>query len=94
MLCFFAELTSEVRTTCKGWEKVAKRHEAWDLFYYAIGACVSSLIGIERLNWDRPPPFAAPWDENPLVIDSEAEVAFEHREFKQFNFAEFGRKMG
>lgn len=94
MLWFFAELTSEVRTPGKGWEKVAKRNEAWDLFYYAIGACVSSLIGIERLNWDRPPPFASDWDNNPLVIDAEAEVAYERRDTKQFNFAEFGRKMG
>jgi phage terminase large subunit GpA-like protein len=94
MSWFFAELTSEVRVPGKGWEKVAKRNEAWDLFYYAIGACVSSLIGIERLNWDRPPPFAADWDDNPLVIEPEAEVAFERREFKQFNFAEFGRQMG
>jgi phage terminase large subunit GpA-like protein len=94
MLWFFAELTSEVRTPGKGWEKVAKRNEAWDLFYYAIGACVSSLIGIERLNWDRPPPFASDWDTNPLVIDAEAEGPYERREIKKFNFADFGRKMG
>lgn len=94
MLWFFAELTSEIREPGKGWKKIAKRNEAWDLFYYAIGACVSSLIGIERLNWDRPPPFAADWDDNPLVISAEAEVAFEHRDTKQFDFADFGRKMG
>lgn len=94
MTWFFAELTSEVRTPGKGWEKVAKRNEAWDLFYYAIGACVSSLIGIERLNWDRPPPFASDWDTNPLVIGAEAEVAFERRDTKRFDFANFGRKMG
>lgn len=94
MSWFFAELTSEMRVPGEGWKKIAKRNEAWDLFYYAIGACVSSLIGIDRLNWDRPPPFAADWDDNPLVIASDAEVAFERRETKQFNFAEFGRKMG
>jgi len=93
MLWFFAELTSEVRTPGKGWEKVSRRNEAWDLFYYAIGACLSSLIGIDRLNWDRPPPFAADWDENPLVIAADAEVAF-GRQTKQFNFADFGRNMG
>lgn len=91
---FFSELTSEVRVPGKGWEKVQRRNEAWDLFYYAIGACVSSLIGIDKLNWDRPPPFAADWDDNPLVIEADAEAAFEHRERKQFNFADFGRKMG
>lgn len=91
---FFAELTSEVRIPGKGWDKVAKRNEAWDLFYYAIGACISSLIGIDKVNWDRPPSFATDWDENPLVIEAEAEVAFEHRESRPFNFAEFGKKMG
>jgi phage terminase large subunit GpA-like protein len=90
----FAELTSEVRTPGKGWEKVARRNEAWDLFYYAIGACVSSLIGIDKVNWDRPPPFAADWDDNPLVIDEEAEAAFEHRDTTKFDFAKFGRSMG
>lgn len=90
----FAELTSEVRVPGKGWEKVAKRNEAWDLFYYAIGACVSSLIGIDKVNWNSPPPFASDWDDNPLVIPPEAESAFEHREVKPFNFADFGRKMG
>lgn len=94
MLWIFSELTSEVRIPGKGWEKVKKRNEAWDLFYYAIGACVSSLIGIDRLNWDRPPPFAAEWDSNPLVISPDAEVAYEHRETKKFDFAAFGKKMG
>lgn len=94
MRWFFAELTSEARIPGKGWEKVAKRNEAWDLFYYCIGACVSSLIGIDKVNWDRPPPFAADWDDNPLVIEPDAVGAFEHRERKQFNFAELGKKMG
>jgi phage terminase large subunit GpA-like protein len=93
MLWFFAELTSETRLPGKGWEKVAKRNEAWDLFYYAIGACVSSLVGIERVNWDNPPPFAADWDNNPLVIEPEAKVAYEHTN-KKFDFASFGRNMG
>lgn len=94
MTWFFSELTSEARIPNKGWEKVAKRNEAWDLFYYAIGACVSSLIGIENINWDKPPSFAADWDTNPLVISPEAATPFQHRENKQFDFAAFGRNMG
>lgn len=90
----FSELTSESRVPGKGWVKQAKRNEAWDLFYYCIGACVSSLIGIDKVNWDRPPPFAADWDDNPLVIHPEAERAYEHRPTKRFNFADFGKKMG
>lgn len=94
MLWFFAELTSEIRVPTEGWKKVNKRNEAWDLFYYAIGACLSSLIGIDRINWDRPPPFASDWDDNPLVISPDEEVAFENKQSKRFNFAEFGRKIG
>ena len=94
MTWFFAELTSEARIANKGWEKVAKRNEAWDLFYYAIGACVSSLIGIEHINWDKPPSFAADWDTNPLVISPEAATPFQHKETKQFDFAAFGKNMG
>jgi len=94
MRWFFAELTSETRMPGKGWEKTSKRNEAWDLFYYAIGACISSLIGIDKVNWGRPPPFAADWDDNPLVISAEAETAYENREKPKFNFADFGRKIG
>lgn len=94
MRWLFAELTSEVRVPGKGWQKIAKRNEAWDLFYYAIGACVSSLIGIDKVNWAKPPPFAADWDDNPLIIAADADSPYEHRERKQFNFADFGRKMG
>lgn len=94
MLWLFEELTSEVRMPGKGWTKVRKRNEAWDLFYYAIGACLSSLIGIERLNWDKPPPFAAEWEDNPLVIAPEATAPFERTEQKQYDFAKFGRSMG
>lgn len=94
MRWLFSELTSEVRIPGEGWQKIAKRNEAWDLFYYSIGACVSSLIGIDVVNWDRPPLFAADWDSNPLVIEAGTEKAYEYTERKQFNFADFGRKMG
>lgn len=94
MSWFFAELTSEARIPGKGWQKVGKRNEAWDLFYYAIGACVSSLIGIERLNWDKPPPFAAEWDKNPFVIQPEASGAFEGAATKKFDFAALGKNLG
>lgn len=92
MQWLFAELTSEVRTPGKGWEKVLKRNEAWDLFYYAIGTCVSSLIGIDGVNWDKPPAFAADWDHNPLVIAMEDEVAFQHK--PKFDFAKLGKNLG
>lgn len=92
MSWFFAEMTSETREPGKGWEKVARRNEAWDLFYYAIGACASSLLNVEKLPWDNPPAFALPWDSNPLVISAEADAVFEDR--SEFDWASFGKAMG
>jgi phage terminase large subunit GpA-like protein len=94
MTWFFAELTSETREPNKGWIKTSRRNEAWDLLYYAIGGCVSSLLSVERINWDKPPPWADDWDENPLVILPEADEAFEHNRNDRFDFAALGRSMG
>lgn len=92
MSWFFAELTSEMREPGKGWVKVAKRNEAWDLFYYCIGACASSLLSVEKLDWSNPPLFAAPPDVNPLVIATESEVSFDNR--AQVDWTALGRQMG
>lgn len=92
MSWFFSELTSEMREPGKGWIKVARRNEAWDLFYYCIGACASSLLNVEKLDWGNPPPFAAEWDSNPLVISANDNEAFEHR--SNFDWGAFGRNMG
>lgn len=89
---FFLEMTSETRIPGKGWEKVAKRNEAWDLFYYCIGACASSLLNVEKLDWDNPPAFALPWDDNPLVTKADEAGSFGDR--SDFDWKAFGQKMG
>jgi phage terminase large subunit GpA-like protein len=67
----FVELCGEVRTI-KGWE-VAKggrrRNEAWDLTYYTLGLCCSSVLNVERLDWTsgRVPAWADVFGRNPLV---------------------------
>lgn len=93
MTWFFSELTSETRIPGKGWEKVARRNEAWDLFYYAIGACVSSLLNVEKLDWDNPPAWAQPWETNPLVLAPERHMAFEDTR-PDFDWGAFGKAMG
>ncbi len=93
MTFFFEEMTSEARVTGKGWQKLVPRNEAWDLFYYAIGACASTLLNVEKVDWSNPPAFAKPWDENPFVISAEAKRAFEGRA-STYDFAAFGRSMG
>lgn len=64
---WFDEIASEVRTD-KGWMTVKKgvRNEAFDLLAYAHAVALE--LGIERINWSRPPAWAAPWDENPEII--------------------------
>lgn len=91
---FFDELTSETRTE-KGWIKTGKQNEAWDLFYYGIGACVSSLLNLEKVDWNNPPSWAGSWDKNPLVIAPEKESPFERPAgiSTSFDFASMGRAL-
>lgn len=72
----YSQLTSEVRTA-KGWEKPSNRtrNEAFDLFYYAIGVCLTNVINVERMDWDKPPRWAAEWNRNELVIAEGATVS-------------------
>lgn len=62
---FYAELTAESRTA-RGWENLAKRrNEAFDLCGYAEGMAL--WLKVPAINWTAPPPWAAPWDDNPDV---------------------------
>ncbi len=89
---FFAELTAENRTD-KGWvNPQSRRNEAWDLLYYAIGACVSALLNLERVDWENPPLWLTPHDSNPLVIAAEREEAFA-APTTQHDFAALGRAL-
>jgi phage terminase large subunit GpA-like protein len=78
---FYSQLTNEIRTP-KGWEKIgSRRNEVFDLTAYAIGLVYRPLesnefpwpnIQLHRINWNKPPAWAAPWDENELVFDTVA----------------------
>ena len=50
------------------WNKIGP-NEAIDLYGYAYAACVR--LGADRMDWAAPRPWAAPWDENPEVLDGE-----------------------
>jgi phage terminase large subunit GpA-like protein len=92
MRWFYSEMTSEIRTP-KGWERVLKRNEAWDLFYYAIGACASPYLNIERIDWNNPPPWADTWDRNPLIIEpNESKAPFEDQ--STFDWSALGKNLG
>lgn len=89
---FFAELTAEIRSD-KGWINPNKRrNEAWDLLYYTIGAAVSPLLSIEKVDWENPPLWLGPIDGNPLVFAAEREQAFA-APTARVDFAELGRNL-
>lgn len=68
---FYSELCAEQRTPA-GWiNPPHQRNEAWDLSYYAIGICVSTLIKIEVIDWGSPPAWAETWDKNALVTTAD-----------------------
>ena len=72
---FYEELTVEVRTD-QGWEQPPGKHnESFDLFCYADAALKAKMIEAKlfSINWDNPPGWAAEWDSNVLVVDSDRE---------------------
>lgn len=90
---FYSELCAEIRTP-KGWANASgERNEAWDLSYYCIGLCVSELLGVERLDWDSPPGWAAEWDNNDLVSAADEAPRFAHTIQSGYDFAQFAKSL-
>lgn len=64
---FYDELVAEDRGADGTWEKVSERNEAFDLMAYARVGLVQ--LKADRItDWDNPPSWALPLDENPEVI--------------------------
>lgn len=94
---FYKELCSEHKVKGK-WEKKEtgkrRRNEAWDLLYYCIGGCVSSLIGVENIDWRNATSYAAPWETNPLVTMPRPKEAIVPQQIPRYSFAELGKALG
>ncbi|MBV1835643.1 terminase gpA endonuclease subunit [Acetobacter estunensis] len=73
---FFEQIVSERRRDDGRWEKLtsSSRNEVLDLL--VMTDVMASLHGLRRIDWTRPPAWAAPWDQNVLVkqIIADAEV--------------------
>ncbi|WP_158083509.1 terminase gpA endonuclease subunit [Manganibacter manganicus] len=98
---FYAQMTTEIRTE-KGWMNPRKRrNEAFDLAYYALGLAIRSVepnvpfvtFNIDRLNYDDPPVWAAPWDENALVFGGDAPSPETPTKPKRLTMAELAQKL-
>jgi len=89
---FYQELVAEIRDSKKGWTNPNKRrNEAWDLLYYLVGACASSLLNIEKTAWENPPLWLTPQDSNPLVVAAERQD--EIAPTTEIDFSRFGRAL-
>lgn len=67
---WFEQLVAEHQVKGGRWEKIKSnaRNESLDLM--VLTAVMAHLHGMAYVaDWSKPPPWAAPWDENPAVID-------------------------
>ena len=69
-LNFFKELCVEQKDEKGVWQNPNNfRNESWDLFVMALSLMIDRRhVGIEQLRWEKPPSWAAPWDDNDLVF--------------------------
>jgi phage terminase large subunit GpA-like protein len=70
---FFEGLAAEQRDAASGrWTPTpgaTARNEPLDLM---VGCeLVARLHGLHRINWERPPAWAAPWETNSMIVDAE-----------------------
>ena len=90
---FYKELCAETRTE-KGWiNRSGARNEAWDLAYYLIGACVSPLLQVEKIDWANPPSWAATWDRNPLIVRPDDEDTLRPDQPVVYDFSQLGQSL-
>ena len=90
---WYGEMCAEVRTS-KGWENpTSSRNEAWDLCVYAIGACISKLLLVEKMDWDNPPGWAKDWDNNDMIRTLESPKLFAKIENKVYDFGKLAEKL-
>ena len=74
-LNFYKELCVETKDLKGIWQNPRNfRNESWDLLVMTISLLIERRhIGIEWLDWDEPPTWAAEWDDNDLVFMPEPE---------------------
>ncbi len=62
---FYDELTAETRGDDR-WDDHGRRNETFDLCYY--GHAAAEYLKADRIDWTRPPAWAADWNWNPDVF--------------------------
>lgn len=75
---FYMEMCAEVKDAKGKWVNVNNaRNEAWDLTAYCI-ACGNSpkILDLQKINWEKPPAWAAEIDSNSLVTRPDGVARF------------------
>lgn len=69
---WFEQMVAETRLANGRWEKLNKsaRNETLDLM--VMSHVLAHLHGLSRINWEKPPAWAAPWATNALVSAAKA----------------------
>lgn len=67
---FFEMLTAEERDPSGKWRKIRPRNEAFDLV--VMSHVVALSVKADRIKWDSPPSWAAPWSSNSFVTGTPA----------------------
>ncbi len=82
---FFDELTSERRLPNGCWERQGSApNEAWDLMVYNW-ACIYERKA-DLINWDNPPGYARPWDDNSEIQQKSDERVMPKRRRRRRTF--------
>lgn len=72
---FLEGIVAEKRDPLRGtWSPIANnaRNEPMDML---VGAeVVARLHGLHRINWDKPPAWAGPWETNTMIVAKETDV--------------------
>lgn len=90
---WYAEACAETRTA-KGWVNPGRsRNEAFDLLVYALALCHSSRVRLPHIDWDNPPSWAAPWDENDMV-SANSTFRFESKPKGDIDLRTLAEKLG
>lgn len=72
---FFEQLAAEVRHPVTGVWSTPEQHRRNEVLDMMVGCeVVARLHGVHRIDWARPPVWAAPWETNSMLVTIEAEA--------------------
>lgn len=93
---FYAEMCAEVKDEKGKWVNPSNsRNEEWDLSCYNMAQCISPrIIGVEGIDWENPPTWAAPWDINTLIRERESDRRFAQNDESSYDFTKLGELLG